>query len=301
MRVLLLLIALTAVLLGCTAEQQRVGPTPTITGPGPTNTIAGSATPTRTTGAALALFDAHVHYSAEAWPVYPPERAIEILRSSGVTRALVSSTPDQGTWRLYERAPDLVVPFLRPYRTDVGSSAWARDGTTVAYVRSVYRPGMHRGIGEIHLQAGETELPVVRALFEMAVSEKIWLQIHTDARGIDEVMRGPAAKTRVLWAHAGQTASPSEIGALIAKYPTMWVELAGRTDIAAGGTIAPAWRDLLVRYADRFLVGSDTWINPQWERLAEIEAENVAWLAQLPPDVARKIATGNAEVLFPRR
>ena len=249
----------------------------------------------------ITLFDAHVHYNADAWTVYSPERALEVLARAGVTRALVSSTPDEGTFRLYDRAPDVVVPFLRPYRAESGAASWARDGTVVAYVRSIYRPGVHRGIGEVHLAAGESDLPVVRAIFGMAVAEGLWLQIHTDAKGIDEVMRGPVSKTRVLWAHAGQTAAPAEIATLVARYPTMWVELAGRTDIAPGGTLDPAWRDLLTRHADRFLVGSDTWITPQWDRFGEIENGNRIWLAQLPGDAAHRVATGNAEVLFPPR
>lgn len=248
----------------------------------------------------MALFDAHVHYSAAARPVYSPEQVLDLLARSGVRRALVSSTPDEGTFLLYDRAPDVIVPFLRPYRASSGPGAWARDGMTVAYVRSRYRPGVHQGIGEVHLAAGETELPVVRAIIDMAVTERIWLQIHTDARGIDEVMRGPAGATRVLWAHAGQTASPAEIAWLIERYPSMWVELSGRSDIGSGGTIDPAWRDLFMRYPDRFMVGSDTWINPQWERFAEIQSAIRAWLAQLPSDIARRIATGNAEALFPR-
>lgn len=293
----------TAVCIACTAGGPRATTSPLaeVTPAIATTTPPRSPLASVTAASAMPLFDAHVHYSQEAWALYTPEQALEMLARAGVSRALVSSTPDDGTFLLYDRAPDVVVPFLRPYRASVGAGAWARDGTTVAYVRSRYRPGVHRGIGEIHLAAGESELPVVRALVDLAVSERIWLQIHTDTRGIDQVMRGPAAGTRVLWAHAGQTATPTEIARLVERYPSMWVELSGRTDIAPGGTIDPAWRDLFTRYPDRFLVGSDTWINSQWDRLPEIEAGHRAWLAQLPPDIAQRIATGNAEALFPPR
>ena len=47
----------------------------------------------------LPLFDAHVHYNREAWEVLPPEAVITILDRAGVARALVSSTPDDGTLR----------------------------------------------------------------------------------------------------------------------------------------------------------------------------------------------------------
>jgi hypothetical protein len=250
---------------------------------------------------ALPLFDAHVHYSQPAWSLLNVEQALERLRSAGIRRAIVSSSPDEGTQRLYERAPEIVVPFLRPYRDEIGPATWARDGTTVAYVERTYRRDIHRGIGEIHLAAGETDLPVVRAILEFAVAEQIWLQVHTDARGIAEVMSRVAGRTRVLWAHAGQSASPAEIRRLVELHPTMWVELAGRSDIAVGGDIDPAWRDLFLAQPGRFLVGSDTWINPQWERLEEIHEQTQAWLAQLPPETARQIAFANAEALFPVR
>ena len=76
-----------------------------------------SARPASPLIAQLELFDAHIHYSQDAWASYSPERVIEILRRAGVRRALVSSTPDAGTQRLYELAPELLVPILRPYRS----------------------------------------------------------------------------------------------------------------------------------------------------------------------------------------
>ena len=278
-----------------------VGGTPEATAV-PSGTPVPNASPAHAAAAkaaGLPLFDAHIHYSEPAWSMLTPQQAIARLREAGITRAIVSSSPDEGTMKLYEAAPDMVVPFLRPYRGDIGPSAWARDGTTVAYVRSKYRPGIHRGIGEIHLSVGEADLPVVRAVVEFAVEQKLWLQVHTDARGIEEVLRGPASRTRVLWAHAGQFASPAEVAGMLERFPQMWVELAGRSDIGSGEGLDGAWRDVFLRYPDRFMVGSDTWVNPQWERLVEIERANQAWLAQLPPDIARRIASGNADALFP--
>ena len=40
----------------------------------------------------LPLFDAHIHYSEEAWQRMPPKEAIALLRKAGVKRALVSSS-----------------------------------------------------------------------------------------------------------------------------------------------------------------------------------------------------------------
>ena len=48
------------------------------------------------------------------------------------------------------------------------------------------------------------------------------------------------------------------------------------------------------------MVGSDTWVNGQWDDYAAIIASNREWLSYLPRDVAEKIAYKNAERLFGR-
>ena len=72
----------------------------------------------------LPIFDAHIHYSRPDWQVFTPERVLAILDRAGVQRALVSSTPDDGTLMLYEAAPQRVVPFLRPYRSRDDMASW---------------------------------------------------------------------------------------------------------------------------------------------------------------------------------
>ena len=56
----------------------------------------------------LPIFDAHVHYSQDAWERMPPKEAIALLRKAGVKRALVSSSNDDGNQKLYAEAPDLL-------------------------------------------------------------------------------------------------------------------------------------------------------------------------------------------------
>jgi len=43
------------------------------------------------------LYDSHIHYSANTHAEVPPERALALLEEAGITRAMVSSTPDDGT------------------------------------------------------------------------------------------------------------------------------------------------------------------------------------------------------------
>src|SRR3990170_1747444 len=85
---------------------------------------------------ALPIFDTHIHYSAPDWGEYPEERILGILARAGVARALVSSTPDDGTLRLHRKDPARIVPILRPYRTREDMSGWWKDPSIVAYLES---------------------------------------------------------------------------------------------------------------------------------------------------------------------
>ena len=88
---------------------------------------AALATAQRATGAQpQPLFDAHLHYSHDAWEVVPPRQAAALLRAAGLRTALVSSSNDEGTQKLLAEAPDIVVPVLRPYRTRADTGAWVR-------------------------------------------------------------------------------------------------------------------------------------------------------------------------------
>jgi hypothetical protein len=51
-----------------------------------------------------------------------------------------------------------------------------------------------------------------------------------------------------------------------------------------------------MKYPDRFVVGTDTWVTSRWEVVRDYHQ---VWLAQLPPDVAEAIAWKNGERLFP--
>ena len=97
--------------------------------------LAGAALVARDGHAAdIPIFDAHVHYSHDAWDNLPPPDAIAILRKAGLQRALVSSSGDEGTQRLVQTAPELVIPSLRPYRKRGDVATWVRDDTVTAFL-----------------------------------------------------------------------------------------------------------------------------------------------------------------------
>ena len=65
-----------------------------------------------------------------------------------------------------------------------------------------------------------------------------------------------------------------------------------------GGVLCPEWRALILKYPERFMVGSDTWVNQRWSAYDEIMRGYRTWLGDLPPDVAQRVAWGNAAALF---
>jgi len=252
----------------------------------------------RLAAAPYPLFDAHIHYSRPDWDAYPPERALALLARAGVRRAIVSSTPDDGTLKLYERAPTVVVPFLRPYRTREDMAGWHADAGVAAYVEERLRRGVYRGIGEFHLGAAGVDAPVVRRIAELAAERDLFLHAHVDADTIEKLLaRYP--KVRFLWAHAGMSADAETVGRLLDRFARLWVELALRSDVAPGGRLDPAWRARFLRHADRFLVGTDTWVTSRWEAVEPSMRDVQQWLAELPAEVAERIAWKNGARLFP--
>lgn len=248
--------------------------------------------------AQLPIFDAHIHYSRPDWSVYTPERALSILAQAGVRRAIVSSTPDDGTVKLYEKAPAGIVPFLRPYRTREDMGSWPRDPAVAAYVEERLKRGIYRGIGESHFGADDVTAPTLRRLAELATEQKLFLHCHVDEATVEKLLTTYPG-VPVLWAHAGMSSSAATVGRLVDRFPMLWVELALRSDVAPSGTLDPEWRALFVRKPDRFLVGTDTWVTSRWEAVRDATAAVQQWLRQLPREVAEQIGYKNGDRLFP--
>ncbi|MBI1846289.1 MAG: amidohydrolase family protein [Candidatus Rokubacteria bacterium] len=247
----------------------------------------------------LPIFDAHIHYSRPDWDAYTPERALSILARAGVHRALVSSTPDDGTLELYRRAPKAIVPFLRPYRTSEDRhDGWTRNPQVAAHVEQRLQRGVHRGIGEIHLSVDEAGDPVVRRIAALAAEGGLFVQVHVDQTALERLLT-LYPKVRLLWAHAGMSASAETVGRLLDRHPMLWVELALRSDVADGARLDPVWRALFLKHPDRFLVGTDTFTTSRWESVAASVAAVQAWLTDLPRAVAEQIAFKNGDRLFP--
>ena len=241
------------------------------------------------------IVDAHIHYSHDTWSVVPPPDAIKVLRDAGVKKALVSSSSDDGTQMLLKEAPDLIVPVLRPYRRRGEISTWVRDPTIIPHVEGRLKANTYAGIGEFHVFGADADLPVMRRLVELAKERKIFLHAHSDADAVERIFKqDPGA--RVLWAHSGFD-QPDNVRAMLAKHKMLWADLAFRNDYAPGGKLDPSWRQLVLDFSDRFMVGTDTPSPERWYYVVEHAEFSRKWLADLPSEVADNVAFRNAERL----
>ena len=137
--------------------------------------------PAMTLAEDLPIFDAHIHYNQPDWAVYSPEKIFGFLDQAGVRWAIVSSTPDEGTLRLFEKDPKRIVPILRPYRTQGDMGTWMKDSSILPYVEKKLERGIYRGIGEFHISSEEIDSSaVVRRFAELAAERGIFLYAHTD-------------------------------------------------------------------------------------------------------------------------
>lgn len=254
---------------------------------------AGTAVPA---AAELPIFDAHLHYSHDAWDVIPPKDAIALLRKAGLRRALVSSSNDEGNQKLYAEAPDLILPSLRPYRSRGEISSWMRDDSVIGYLEQRLARHRYVAIGEFHLYGADAELPVPRRMVQLAKKHNLLLHAHSDADAIERLFaQWPQA--RILWAHSGFD-QPDRLREMLKKYPNLWCDLAFRTDHGTGGRVGPEWRAVFIEFPDRFMVGTDSFTPERWPYVVEHAGWSRAWLKELPADVAERIAYRNGETVF---
>lgn len=241
---------------------------------------------------ALPIADAHVHYSHDSVEMTPPERVIELMREAQLKFALVSSSDDAGTQLLSDLAPDLIVPGLRPYRRRGEIQSWFRDEAALAYVEALLATNRYATIGEFHLYGEDADLPIPRRIVELAVEHNLVLHAHSDADAVERLLaQDPRAK--VLWAHAGFE-EPEDIAPVLARHDRLWADLAFRSDVSFGGELSDEWIELFTRFPDRIMLGTDTYTPERMYFLPNHAVESRMWLANLPPDLAERVAWRNA-------
>ena len=261
------------------------------------------------------LFDAHLHYNEEAWNgksgPHPLADVLSRFQRNSVRAVIANSRPNDGTKALAAHRPTTqitVIPFIRLYRNRADYDNWFRDESIYEMVLAEFARGTasgpYRGIGEFHLyDSANANGPVARKLVQFAHDKKLAVLAHVDDVAIDLLMaHAPQGGRglRLIWAHTGIGGVPVErVDALLARYPLLMGELSYRPGLTCdGGKLCPEWRALLLKYPERFLIGSDTWVNQRWLYYDDLMQGYRSWLGELPPDVARRIGWRNGAELF---
>ena len=268
------------------------------------------------------LFDARLHYNDEACvhdaPApgcpHPLSDVLARMQRNGVRAIVANSRPNDGTKALAQareqtrEAGVTVVPFIRLYRDRTDYNHWFRDTSIAEMVRSELSQGTpsgpYRGLGEFHLyDSANAQGIVARELMVLADQQDLAVLAHVDDVAVEQLLRHTPSQgrnTRLIWAHTGIGGTPvARVDELMARFPRLMGELSYRPGLTCDdGQLCPEWRALILKYPDRFMIGSDTWINQRWLYYDDLMKAYRLWLGGLPPEVARQVAWNNGARLF---
>lgn len=172
-----------------------------------------------------------------------------------------------------------------------------------------------RAVGEVHVRQVSRKIdrspadPAFVKVLEAAAKHKIPVVIHDE-------LNAEATKTLqaaldavpgaiIVLAHGGES-TPAALEALLGKHKNLVIDLSGmhfqRTPSLASekGPLDPAWKALITKHPERFVMGIDVWAARLFEpaMLDRLMAWTRRILGELPPEVAERVAHKNAAALF---
>lgn len=267
--------------------------------------------------------DSHIHYNWDQAELISADDVIAKLKQANVGLTIVASTPSHLALKLREAGGDWVIPFFSPYIHELGKRDWFLDDQVVTQAEAGLRQGLYFGIGEIHFMAGFAPRPdnkIFRGLMQLARRYQVPVLIHVDSSNEQYFLNICRAypDLRLIFAHAGGNLKPRHIDAILRQCANVWVDLSARDPWRYGGLtderhlLLPAWRDLILRYPDRFTTGTDavwrvtrtqSWDQPDdgWDHYQQLYDFHWSWLNDLPSEVRRKIAWENPKRLLNRQ
>jgi predicted TIM-barrel fold metal-dependent hydrolase len=255
------------------------------------------------------IIDAHSHLpGAEAVDAY-----VEAMKRHNVVKVVLLGVggvqKDDLTWiqAAARKHPTRVIaglPLADPTSDRAGDqvdAALARTGARV--------------VGEVHIRQVSRKIdrdpgdgPFSRVL-DVAGKRGVPVVIHDE---LDDKAAGALAaalaanpKSTVILAHGGG-ATPAALEALLAKHPNLLVDLSGmhfqrKPALATEtGPIDRAWKALIEKMPERFLIGIDVWAPRLFEpaMLDRLMTWTRRVLGQLKPAAAERVAYKNAAALF---
>ena len=267
--------------------------------------------------------DVHVHFNWDQKEIISAEEIVARMKKAGIAFSVVTATPTELALELRRAGGDLVIPFFSPYTHPLGRRDWYLHERTVALAEAGLRQGLYHGIGEVHLMAGfkpRADNPVFRRLLGLAERYEVPVLVHVDA-GNEKTFSAICQRhnqLQFIFAHAGGNLYPRHIRRVIEDCENVAIEFSARDPWRYGGLtgsdglLLPAWRELVLEYPERFVVGTDpvwkvtrtqTWDQPDegWDYFEQLLEYHRNWIAALPPAVQKKLSLENARRLFRRQ
>ena len=267
--------------------------------------------------------DIHLHFNWDQKEIISAQEAVKRLKTNNVVLATVSSTPTELAVELSEAGGPWIQPFFSPYLSVSHRDRWFLDEKVLVEAEKGLASGQYKGIGELHVWSGlrpRRDNKILTGLLKLAEKYQVPFLIHTEASS--HLFFTPICQTypnvRFLWAHAGGRLKPDSIDQLMQQCSNVWVEVSVRdpwrynTLVDDQNQLLPGWRDLFIKYQDRFMTGTDpVWgvtrgqrwdqADEGWDHYDQLIGFHREWLQQLPPEVEEKIRITNAKLLLEER
>ena len=255
------------------------------------------------------LVDAHSHVpNATAIDAY-----VAAMKRHNISKVILLGVggvqKDDAAWiaAAAKKYPGQVIPG-QPVPDPLAPGAAARLEADIA------RSGA-RAVGEVHVRQVSRKIdrsaadPAFVKILEAAAKHKTPVVIHDElnaqaTKTLEAALDAVPGATLVL-AHGGES-TPAALEALLGKHKNLVVDLSGmhfqRTPSLASekGPIDPAWKTLITKHPERFVMGIDVWAARLFEpaMLDRLMTWTRRILGELPPDVAERVAHKNAGAIF---
>ncbi len=255
------------------------------------------------------LIDAHFHVpNATVIDAY-----VEAMKRHDVRRVVLLGVggvqKDDPAWiaAAARKYPDRVVPGLPVADPTAPDAAMRLDAALAG--------GKAHAVGEIHVRQVSRKIdrdpgaPAFVKLLEVAAKHGVPVVIHDELNDAATAALGKALAAQpravIVLAHAGE-ATPARIEPLLARHPNLMVDLSGmhfqrKPALATEtGPLDPAWKALIEKMPDRFLMGIDVWAPRLFEpaMLDRLMKWTRRILGELSPAVAEQVAHRNAAKLY---
>lgn len=269
----------------------------------------------------LPIVDVHSHTARGL----NPEDVVVRMDSAGVRKIVLFARrqgSDDDLLRLHANHPDRVVPAV-----GFQTPGWLRQIPRFLEVEAKLKSGRFRWMGELllrhygvpELAAAEYDVSPDNALFrrvlDLSARYGAPVTIHHEAEPADvDLFRRVLAHNRealVVWAHWCGRGTPDVVRAFLKDFPSLFCDL-GASDprrrygreknplVGDDGRVTPEWTAVIQEFPDRFLAAIDAVDPSHYDRYVEWVRSLRTALRGLHPDLARAVASENAERLLAR-